>query len=115
MEVGPFAGPCFCAEANSRWRGGRRAPAAVTRTRRRKASERAGDDVEAGELRGTRSAKVEMFWMFVTRAHSIVSDGSLNCFRCFGGLLQWLHMDIAKVDQDVAHVARVCSRCFICF
>jgi hypothetical protein len=32
------------------------------------------------------------------------------------------HMDVAKVDRDVAHgtrlytyVARVCSKCFICF
>jgi hypothetical protein len=28
------------------------------------------------------------------------------------------HMDVAKLDQDVAYVAmvvRICSKCFICF
>jgi hypothetical protein len=27
-----------------------------------------------------------------------------KCFRYFNSMLQWLHMDIAKVDEDVAHV-----------
>ena len=29
--------------------------------------------------------------------------------------LQMFHVDIAKVDRDVAYVASVCSKCFICF
>ena len=27
-----------------------------------------------------------------------------KCFRCFGGMLQVLYIDVAKVDRDVAHV-----------
>jgi hypothetical protein len=29
-------------------------------------------------------------------------------------MLQVLHTDVAKVDRDIAHVTRVCSKCFIC-
>jgi hypothetical protein len=40
----------------------------------------------------------------------------LKCFRCFIVMLQVFHMDVAKVDRDVAYnVASFCSQCFICF
>jgi hypothetical protein len=49
-----------------------------------------------------------------------------KCFRCFRGVLQVFHIDVAKVDRDVAYVlhmlqwlytyvASVYSKCFICF
>jgi hypothetical protein len=31
----------------------------------------------------------------------------LKCFRCFRGMFQLFHMDVAKVDRDVAYVAMV--------
>ena len=34
-----------------------------------------------------------------------------KCFRCFRGMLQVFHMHVAKVDQDVAHVAMVVNIC----
>jgi hypothetical protein len=45
------------------------------------------------------------------------------CFKCFRSVLQVLHIDVTKVDRDVAHVAiwlytyvsSVGSKCFICF
>ena len=44
------------------------------------------------------------------------------CFDCFRGMLQVFHMDVAKKDRDVAHVAIVVHVCckhpfqmFICF
>jgi hypothetical protein len=40
-----------------------------------------------------------------------VANVCFKCFRCFRGILQLLHMDLAKVDGDVAHVAFVC-KCF---
>ena len=45
-----------------------------------------------------------------------------SSFRCFRVTLQVFHMDVAKVDQDVAYVAMVihvclsvCFKYFICF
>jgi hypothetical protein len=53
-----------------------------------------------------------------------------KCFRCSRGILQLFHMNDAKIDWDVAyvakcsrgmlqvfqrHVASICSICFICF
>jgi hypothetical protein len=36
-----------------------------------------------------------------------------KCFVCFRRMLQVLHLDVVKVDSDVAlHVASVCSNCF---
>jgi hypothetical protein len=29
----------------------------------------------------------------------------VKCFECFRGTLQVLYIDVAKADQDVAHVA----------
>jgi hypothetical protein len=34
-----------------------------------------------------------------------------NCFRCFRDMLQVLHMDVAKIDHDVVHVAMVVHIC----
>jgi hypothetical protein len=34
-----------------------------------------------------------------------------KCFKCFRGMLQLLHMDLAKVDRDVAHIVFFC-KCF---
>jgi hypothetical protein len=40
-------------------------------------------------------------------------------FKCFGDMLQGFHMDVAKVDQDVAYVAMdiyvCCKRLFQMF
>jgi hypothetical protein len=41
----------------------------------------------------------------------LVANVCFKCFRCFRGILQLLHMDLAKVDQDVAHIAYFC-KCF---
>jgi uncharacterized CHY-type Zn-finger protein len=45
-----------------------------------------------------------------------VAKVCFNCFRCFRDMLQVFHMDIAKIDRDVAHVAMVvhayCKRPF---
>jgi hypothetical protein len=42
----------------------------------------------------------------------LAEDTTTGRSACFRGMLQVLHMDVAKVDRDVA---RVCSKCFICF
>ena len=34
-----------------------------------------------------------------------------KCFICFIGMLQKFHMDVAKVDRDVAYVASVSEAC----
>jgi hypothetical protein len=51
-----------------------------------------------------------------------VASVEFKCFKCFSGMLQLFHMDVAKVDRDVAYVAmvvHVCckhlSQCFIDF
>ena len=42
-----------------------------------------------------------------------------KCFRCFRGMLQVFHMDVAIIDRDVAHVSMVvhvcCKRLFQMF
>jgi hypothetical protein len=49
----------------------------------------------------------------VLKAH-IVSV-CFNCFICFRGILQVFHMDVTKIDLDVAYVASVYSKYFIYF
>jgi hypothetical protein len=48
-----------------------------------------------------------------------VASVYFKCFKCFRGMLQVFYIDVAKVDQDVVHVAMVfssvCPTCFICF
>ena len=44
-----------------------------------------------------------------------VANICFKCFRCFGGVLQVFHMDVAKVDRDGAYVASFSFQCFICF
>jgi hypothetical protein len=39
-----------------------------------------------------------------------VHDSSV-CFKCFKGVLQVFHVDVAKVDRDVAYVAMVVHVC----
>jgi hypothetical protein len=34
-----------------------------------------------------------------------------NCFRCFIGISQVFHMDVAKVNRDVAYVAMAIYAC----
>jgi hypothetical protein len=34
-----------------------------------------------------------------------------KCFRCFRGVLQVFHIDIAKVDRDIVYVAMVIDAC----
>ena len=69
------------------------------------------------------------------KAH--ITSVCFKCFRCFRGMLQLLHIDIAKVDRDVgyfcnciqcyvasvlqqvfnldvAYVSHTCYKCFIC-
>jgi hypothetical protein len=46
------------------------------------------------------------------KAH--VASICFKCFRCFRGVLQVFHINIAKVDQDVAHVAMTIHVCFKC-
>jgi hypothetical protein len=48
--------------------------------------------------------------------------GVTVCFKCFRGMLQDFYIDVvkvglnvAKVDQDVAHVAMTIHVCFKCF
>ena len=41
-----------------------------------------------------------------------------KCFKCFRLMLQVFHLNVAKVDLDVAYVAmtiHACFKCFICF
>jgi hypothetical protein len=33
-----------------------------------------------------------------------VANICFKCFRCFRGILQLFHMDVAKVDRDIAHI-----------
>jgi hypothetical protein len=54
------------------------------------------------------------------KAH--VANVCFKCFRCFSGTLHVFHLDVAKVDPDVAYVSmsiHVCCKrlfqCFICF
>jgi hypothetical protein len=49
-----------------------------------------------------------------------VSNVCFKCSRCFGLMLQVFHLDVAKVDLDVAYIAMaihasVCFKYFICF
>ena len=37
-----------------------------------------------------------------------------KCFRCFKGVLQVFHIDVAKVDRDIAHVAMAIHVYFKC-
>ena len=43
------------------------------------------------------------------KAH--VAGVYFKCFRCFRGMLQVFHIDVSKVDHDVAHVAMVVYVC----
>jgi hypothetical protein len=43
------------------------------------------------------------------KAH--VASVCFKCFSCFRGMLQVFHMDVAKVDRDVAYVAMVVHVC----
>ena len=44
-----------------------------------------------------------------------VASICFKCFRCFIGMLQVFHMDVAKVDRDVAYGASVLEACCKCF
>jgi cystathionine beta-lyase/cystathionine gamma-synthase len=48
-----------------------------------------------------------------------VASVYFKCFKYFKCMLQVFHIDVTKVDRDVAHVAMVfssvCPKCFICF
>jgi hypothetical protein len=49
---------------------------------------------------------------------SHVANVSFKCFRYFKGMLQMFHMDVAKVNRDIAHVIMVvylCFKCMFCF
>jgi hypothetical protein len=46
------------------------------------------------------------------KAH--ITGVCFNYFRCFRGMLQVLHTYVAKIDQDVAHVASVSDECCKC-
>ena len=37
---------------------------------------------------------------------------AIICFKCFRGMLQVLYIDVAKVDQDAAHVVMAIHVCF---
>jgi hypothetical protein len=43
-----------------------------------------------------------------------VANICFNYFRCFRGMFQIFHMDVAKVDRDVTHVASVSEACCKC-
>jgi hypothetical protein len=64
-------------------------------------------------LRIVRAAR----WHCVLKTH--VVRVCFKCFRCFIWTLQVFHVDVAKVDRDVAYVALVltyvASYCFQCF
>jgi hypothetical protein len=53
------------------------------------------------------------------RLKAYVASVCFKCCRCFRDMLQVLHMDVAKVDQNVAYVAMVvhvcCKRLFPMF
>ena len=40
-----------------------------------------------------------------------VASVHLKCFRCFRGMFQVFHTDVAKVDRDVPYVAMVVHVC----
>jgi hypothetical protein len=42
---------------------------------------------------------------------SHVANVSFKYFRCFRGTLQVFHVDVAKVDRDVTHVAMAIHIC----
>jgi hypothetical protein len=59
---------------------------------------------------------------FGRKVKTNVASLCFKCFRYFIGMLQVCHVNVVKVDQDVAYVAMVvqyvpsfCSQCFICF
>jgi hypothetical protein len=43
-----------------------------------------------------------------------IASVCFKCFICLKGVLQVFHIDVAKVDQDVAHVAMAIHVCFKC-
>jgi len=47
--------------------------------------------------------------MFAMKLH--VASVYFVCFKCFRGMLKVFHMDVIKVDWDVAHVAIVVHVC----
>jgi hypothetical protein len=44
-----------------------------------------------------------------------VISAHFKCFIYFRDMLQLFHMDVAKLDRDVAYIASVCRQCFNCF
>jgi hypothetical protein len=40
-----------------------------------------------------------------SKCFASVSDTCCKCFSCFVRMLQVFHLNVSKVDQDVAHVA----------
>jgi hypothetical protein len=44
--------------------------------------------------------------------HTHVSSVCFKCFTCFRLMLQVFHLDVAKVDLDVAYVAMTIHACF---
>jgi hypothetical protein len=51
-----------------------------------------------------------LLWLHLALSY-FLGVASLCCKRMF----QVFHVDVAKLDRDVAYVASVCSKCFICF
>jgi hypothetical protein len=50
--------------------------------------------------------------------YTYVSGLRFKCFRCFRLMLQVFHLDVIKVDLNVAYIGmaiHACFKCFICF
>jgi hypothetical protein len=58
-----------------------------------------------------------LFWLYTH-----VSSVYFKCLRCSKLMLQVFHLDVAKVDLNIAYIAiaihacfKHCFKCFICF
>jgi hypothetical protein len=47
--------------------------------------------------------------------HTYVSSVCFECFRCFRLMLQVFHLNVTKIDLDVAYVVMAIHACFKCF
>ena len=78
-----------------------------------------------GELHASLPTSAPASSSATTSVHSSKQQGNIvlkshlasvyfKCFRCFKGMLQVFHIDVAKVDRDVAYIAYVASVSEVC-
>ena len=57
---------------------------------------------------------LDVAYVFTHTLKAHVARICFKCFRCFRGMLQVLHINVAKVNRDVAHVIMAIHVYFKC-